>query len=121
MDHATPNLPSRQFEATVAFYGKLGFEVGYRSEGWLIMERGGLTLEFFPYADLDPSTSSFGCCLRLDALDLFVAQCRTARIEEKATGWPRLHSPRIEPSGIRIAYLVDPDGTLLRLIENPAD
>ena len=120
MDHATPNLPSRQFAATVAFYSGLGFGVAYRSEGWLILERRGLTLEFFPYPDLDPACSSFGCCLRLDSIDPFVAQCRAAGVPETTTGWPRLHPPSIEPSGMRIAYLVDPDGTLLRLVENPA-
>lgn len=121
MDHATPNLPSRQFDATVAFYGRLGFEPGFRDDGWMILKRGSLMLEFFPYPDLDPATSSFGCCLRLDALDPFVAQCRSAGVEERTCGWPRLHSHRVEASGMRIAYLVDPDGTLLRLVENPAD
>lgn len=29
-DHATPNLPSRDFERTARFYGKLGFEQGWR-------------------------------------------------------------------------------------------
>ena len=39
----------------------------------MILQRGGLQLEFFPYPDLDPATSSFGCCLRLDDLDAMVA------------------------------------------------
>ncbi len=46
-DHATPNLPSRDFETTARFYAALGFEESYRDEGWMILERGGLTLEFF--------------------------------------------------------------------------
>lgn len=32
-DHATPNLPSRDLEATALFYAALGFEQGWRDEG----------------------------------------------------------------------------------------
>ncbi|SYW94144.1 conserved hypothetical protein [Acinetobacter baumannii] len=61
----------------------------------MILQRGGLQLEFFPYPDLDPATSSFGCCLRLDDLDAMVALVNAAGAEEKSTGWPRFdpHSP----------------------------
>lgn len=118
VDHATPNLPARSFAATAAFYAQLGFEADWRDAGWMILSRGALTLEFFPYPDLDPATSSFSCCLRVDDLAGLYAACRAAGIEEKTVGFPRLHPPRREQSGIMIAYLLDPDGTLLRLIEN---
>ena len=117
-DHATPNLPARDFSATAAFYARLGFEESYRDRGWMILERGGLTLEFFPYPDLDPATSGFSCCLRLDDLDGVYGLCRAAGLPETTTGWPRLHPPRDEPSGVRVAYMIDPDGTLLRLVQN---
>ena len=97
-DHATPNLPARDFALTAAFYAKLGFEEGYRSNGWMILSRGTITLEFFPYPDLDPYQSSFSCCLRLDDLSAIMRQ--------------------VEESGLTIAYLIDPNGTLLRLIQN---
>lgn len=116
-DFATPNLPSRGFDATEAFYGTLGFAREHRSSGWLIMSRRGAMLEFFPYPDLDPSTSSFGCCLRTDDLDGLIAVCTKVEVPVAATGWPRLHLPKADPSGERIAYLVDPDGTLLRLMD----
>ena len=32
-DHATPNLPSRSFDATEKFYAALGFERSWRDEG----------------------------------------------------------------------------------------
>jgi catechol 2,3-dioxygenase-like lactoylglutathione lyase family enzyme len=118
MDHATPNLPSRDFEATSRFYGALGFTESWRDAGWMILTLGSLTLEFFPYPDLDPLESSFGCCLRLDDLDGFYAACRTAGVPETRTGQPRLNPPRTEPWGGRVGYLVDPDGTLVRLIQN---
>ncbi|MES2904353.1 MAG: bleomycin resistance protein [Pseudomonadota bacterium] len=117
-DHATPNLPSRDFSVTSAFYAALGFVEGWRDEGWMILERGGLKLEFFPHPELDPLTSWFSCCLRLDDLDAFYAAALAAGIPETRHGQPRLHPPAVENSGMRIAYLVDPDGTLVRLVQN---
>ncbi|MCC7268595.1 MAG: hypothetical protein IT546_14825 [Caulobacteraceae bacterium] len=118
MDHATPNLPSRDFETTSQFYARLGFEESWRDDGWMILRRGDLKLEFFPHPDLDPATSWFSCCLRLDDLDAVYAACLAAGVPEKRQGWPRLRPPQEEPSGLRIGYLVDPDCTLVRLIQN---
>lgn len=118
MDHATPNLPSRDFGATSQFYAKLGFSETWRDRGWMILKRDGLALEFFPYPDLDPLESSFGCCIRLDDLASFYEICRNAGIPEACGGQPRLQAPRLEQSGLTIGYMVDPDGTLLRLVQN---
>lgn len=117
-DLATPNLPSRDFDATKAFYGKLGFERTYRDDGWMILKRGGLVLEFFPHPELDPLTSWFSCCLRLEDLDTMVGAITAAGVPVTNQGHPRIHLPAIEPSGLRIGYLNDLDGTLVRLIED---
>lgn len=117
-DHATPNLPSRDFATTSKFYDALGFIEGWRDEGWMILKRGDLTLEFFPHDELDPSTSWFSCCLRLDDLDTFYGVCKAAGIAEGCMGMPRLHPPATESWGGRVGALVDPDGTLVRLIQN---
>ena len=116
-DHATPNLPSRDFDASSEFFGKLGFIESYRDAGWLILERGGLKLEFFRHPELDPLTSWFSCCLRLDAVDPFYDLCKASGIPEAKTGAPRLHAPQDQAWGGRMGALIDPDGTLLRLIE----
>lgn len=118
VDHATPNLPSRHFEATINFYAALGFTVVFRDSGWLILSRGDLLLEFFPDVNLNPAASSFGSCLRLDDLDAFYSECRKAGIPETTVGWPRIEPPRHEASGLRIGALLDPDASLLRLIQN---
>lgn len=117
-DHATPNLPARDFAATAAFYAQLGFTQGYRDDGWMILSRGSAMLEFFPYPDLDPYQSSFSCCLRLDDLGAIMAQVRASNVPNARVGIPRYHPPQVEDSGLTIAYLIDPDGTLLRLIQN---
>ena len=118
-DRATPNLPARDLGATREFYATLGFAPRYADDGWLILTRGELQLEFFPYPDLDPATSSFGCCLRLDDLDAFVAVCREAGLPDTTVGWPRIQPPWRDRAGLRIGGLVDPDGSLLRLVQNP--
>lgn len=117
-DHATPNLPSRDFDATAAFFAKLGFVSDFKDGGWMILRRGGLTLEFFPHPDLNPGESWFSCCLRVDDLPALYQALKDAGLPETCRGWPRLHAPQQEDSGLTIAYAVDPDGTLLRLIQN---
>lgn len=117
-DRATPNLPSRDYDKTIEFYARLGFEKGWHDNNWLILKRGGLTLEFFVYPDLDPAQSSFSCCLRLDDVQGFHRACVDADVPEQSTGWPRIHAPKLEHSGMTIGYLVDLDGTLLRLVQN---
>lgn len=117
-DAATPNLPSRDFEKTSQFYSLLGFTESWRDKGWMILKRGTLTLEFFPHPELDPLASWFSCCLRLDDLDAFYAVCTQAGIPEGCKGQPRLHPPEDQPWGLRMGAFVDPDGTLVRMIQN---
>lgn len=119
-DRAVPNLSSRDFDATVAFYGGFGFEQDYRDEGWLILRRGELTLEFFPFADLDPASSSFMCSIRVDDVDELYRRITSAGVAEKTVGFPRVHPVATQPSGLQIGNLIDIDGTQLNLIENPA-
>jgi len=117
-DVATPTLPSRDFERTSQFYAALGFVEAWQDTGWMILKHGDLTLEFFHHPEIDPLTSWFSCCLRLEDLDSFYAICKAAGLPEGCKGQPLLHPPRVEPWGGLIGALVDPDGTLVRLIQN---
>jgi catechol 2,3-dioxygenase-like lactoylglutathione lyase family enzyme len=119
-DRAVPNLPSRDFDATIAFYRGFGFEQDYRDEGWLILRRGELSLEFFPFADLDPASSSFMCSIRVDDVDELYRSITAAGVVEKTVGFPRVHPVATQPSGLRIGNLIDIDGTQVNLIENPS-
>ncbi|GAA3646231.1 bleomycin resistance protein [Microbacterium marinilacus] len=119
-DHAVPNLPSRDFDDTRAFYEGFGFEQTHRDEGWLILRRGELRLEFFLFPDLVPEESSFMCSVRVDDLDELYRQITQAGVVEKTAGRPRLHPAQAQPWGQRAGFLVDPDGTQLNLIENAA-
>ncbi|QBX55716.1 bleomycin resistance protein [Nocardioides seonyuensis] len=119
VDHATPNLPARDLDATVEFYSALGFEKVFGDPGWLIMQRGTVMLEFFPDPGMDPASTASSCCLRVDDVDALYAACAATGLAETHLGWPRLHAPRVEDSGMRIGALVDLDGNLLRLVQNP--
>ncbi len=112
-----PNLPSRDFDATEAFYGGFGFERAFRDDGWMILRRGGLQLEFFPAPDLDPWSSGFMCCLRVADVDTLYEAIAVCGIPEKTTGMPRLHPVRLQDWGQRAGVLIDLDGTQLTLIE----
>ena len=117
MEQATPNLPSRDYAKTSAFFAKLGFTELFKNDGWMILKRETVMLEFFPHPDLDPASSWFCCCIRVDDIDAFFEQCATASIPINTTGWPRIHLPT-DQGGMMIGALIDPDGTLFRIIHN---
>jgi len=117
-DRAVPNLPSRDFDNTIAFYRGFGFEVTHRGDDWLILRRGDLELEFFPFADLVPEESSFMCSIRVDDVDELHRQIAEAGVGERPSGIPRLLPVTWQPWGQRAGFLVDLDGTQLHLIEN---
>lgn len=114
----TANLPSSDFERTISFYGDLGFAVGFQDEGWLILKRGALELEFFPHPDVDKWSSWFSACIRLDDIDTMLAEWETLDIPRDNTSIPRLTGAFKLPNAPRMFALVDPDGSLLRVLEN---
>lgn len=115
-DRAVPNLPSRDFDASEAFYGAFGFHPTFRDDGWMILGRGDLQLEFFPYPDLDPASSSFMCSVRVDDLDELYSAIESSGVPVGASGIPRLVPAAMQAWGQRVAYLIDRDGTQLSLI-----
>lgn len=120
LDRATPNLPARSFDDTEAFYSRFGFERVFRDKGWMILTRGALQLEFFPFPNLDPRSSNFMCCLRVVDVDELYEDIHRSGVPVSTTGMPRLHPVRMQDWGLRAGYLVDPDGSQLALIEQLA-
>jgi hypothetical protein len=117
-DRITANLPSRNFAATVAFYAALGFAPAYRSDGWMILTRGPLEVEFFPWPDLDPFASNSSACVRVDDLDGLLSAWRSAGLTDNPHAIPRLTAITKLPGVPRMFALVDADGSLLRILEN---
>ena len=117
-DRITANLPSRDFAATVAFYGALGFVPTHHDEGWLILKRGPLELEFFPHPGLDPWSSWFSACVRVDDLEATLAAWSQAGLPADRTAIPRLTGIFKLAGAPRMFALVDADGSLLRVLDN---
>ena len=117
---ATPNLPSNDFDRTEAFYGALGFETRYRDKGWMILKRSDLILEFFPMK-IDPKESWFSACFRVDDLDGLHADFASAPVPDELKPGMRFGDIVTEPHGIRLFYMSDPDGSLIRAIDNTCE
>ncbi|PPG42755.1 bleomycin resistance protein [Pseudoclavibacter sp. RFBA6] len=115
-DRAVPNLPSRDFDATADFYGSFGFERSFLDEGWMILARGTVVLEFFPHPKVDPYSSAAMCSIRVADVDALYAAILATGVPEGRVGFPRLHPVAREAWGGRVGYLVDIDGTQLNLI-----
>lgn len=117
-DRVTANLPSRDLDKTEEFYQALGFVSRFKDDGWMIMQRGPLEIEFFPHGELDPRTSSFSACLRVDDLDALYAAFGNANLAKDCWSTPRIDEPELKPWGMRMFHVVDLDGSLLRCIDN---
>ena len=117
-DRITANLPSRDFAATAAFYATLGFQPDFRDDGWMIMTRGPLELEFFPWPDLDPCANNASACVRIDDLDGLLTTWRRVGLADNPRHVPRLTGVVIHPGVPRMFALIDLDGSLLRVLEN---
>lgn len=118
-DRITANLPSRDLERTATFYQALGFEIEFKDRGWMILSRGPLEVEFFPLRQ-DPRKNCFSACIRVADLDGLHAAFQVAGLSSDCSSIPRLSWPEAQ-HGLRIFALVDPDGNLLRCIENRGD
>jgi catechol 2,3-dioxygenase-like lactoylglutathione lyase family enzyme len=118
VDRITANLPSRDFAATVAFYKALGFVVEFQDQGWLMLARGPLELEFFAHPALEPSESWFSACLRVGDPDGLLAVWQQVGLPSDPKAIPRLTGFFTPAGAPRMFALVDPDGSLLRVIDN---
>ena len=116
-DRATANLPSNDLDATAAFYEALGFTVGFKDDGWMILSMGSVEIEFVP-VQLNPRESIASCCLRVDNLDALYAQFAKANLPTDCWQVPRISEPKDEPWGMRMFNLIDLDGSLIRCIQN---
>lgn len=116
-DRVTANLLSNDLDRTEAFYGRLGFVTGFKDDGWMILERGPLTIEFVPL-EVDPRSNVASCCIRADDLDGLYAAFAKAGLPGDCWSRPRLTPPKDEPWGMRMFALIDPDGNLIRCLQN---
>ena len=117
-DRITANLPSRDFAATEAFYHRLGFRTDFRDDGWMILRRGALELEFFPHPGVDKWSSWFSACIRVDEVEALLAEWQQVGLSDDRTAIPRLTDIFKLQGAPRMFALVDEDGSLLRVLDN---
>lgn len=115
-ERVTANLPSNDFDRTAAFYHQLGFQPAFRGDGWMILCSGALEIEFFPLRQ-NPRKSCFSACIRVDDLDALYERFAAAGLPADCRSMPRLTPPE-RLHGLRMFALIDPDGNLMRCIEN---
>ncbi|MEM8775275.1 MAG: bleomycin resistance protein [Pseudomonadota bacterium] len=114
----TANLPSRDFAVTEDFYGSLGFATAFKGDNWMILIRDSLEVEFFPHPELDPKSSWFSACMRLDDIDKMYQEWVDLGIPTEGTTLPRLGAPVKFDGAPRMFFLHDPDGSLWRILDN---
>ena len=113
---AIPILPARDLVETRAFYEALGFRTtGWWPEfgGYAAMVRGDVTMHFFAYDDLSPSTNYGQCYWRVKDVDSLHSEFATVGLPD--SGIPRLDAVENKPWGMREFAIVDPSGNLVRI------
>lgn len=118
LDRITANLPSRNFDETAAFYGKLGFTPLYRDDGWMILQRPPLEVEFFSHPDLVPGESWHSACIRVDDLDGLRAEWSAQDLPDDPMARPRDLAVVGGDGAPCFFAMIDCDGSLLRCIDN---
>ena len=83
----------------------------------MILDRGAITLEFFPVA-VDPRTTTGSACLRVDDLDSLHASFNKAGQLSRFRRTTPGVLPIREEHGLRMFMLIDPDGNTLRCLDN---
>ncbi|MEO0428794.1 MAG: VOC family protein [Pseudomonadota bacterium] len=113
-EQACPILPSRDFDATEAFYGALGFRTWYRDGGYLLMNRDRVELHFFASPDHRAETSDHGAYIRPADVDTLSAELERLGLPRDGA-FPKYAPVEDKSWGMREAALWDPDGNLLRI------
>ncbi|WP_299202243.1 VOC family protein [uncultured Tateyamaria sp.] len=119
-EQACPILPSRDFDATQAFYAQLDFDTWYKDDGYLLMNRDKVELHFFSKADHAPETCDHGVYIRPKDVDAFSDELVKLDLP-RADAFPKFMPVEDKPWGMREAALWDPDGNLLRIGEVISD
>lgn len=116
LEKLSPILPSRDIDATEAFWLRLGFATVYKDvEESLILERDDVELHFLLNPDLDPRENDAGGYLRPSDIDALDAEWGALGLP--VTGCPRMIRAEDKPWGTRELAVVDADGNLMRAVQ----
>lgn len=121
-EFAVPIMPSKDLDATLAFYERLGFEnAGSAPSEWnyLIIRRGTAQLHFYRDPEVDPLTTSSSCYVFTDDADALFDAWNAIGIPSDPSTGSRLQGPVDTDYGMREFALVDPSGNLVRVGSPP--
>ncbi len=104
---ARPFVPAKDLEVSKRFYRKLGFEAVLDVDDVAIFRMGPSSFLLSHCDDAD----NFMMQLMVDDLDAWWARIRSLQLGQEF-GVPEPRSPKVQPWGLRIAYVVDPSGVL---------
>lgn len=104
---ARPFVPSKDLEVSKRFYIKLGFEIVLDADEVAIFRIGpsSFLLNRFDQAE------NFMMQLMVDDLDAWWARIEALNLKREF-GVPEPRPPKLQPWGLRVAYVVDPSGVL---------
>lgn len=104
---ARPFVPSKDLEVSKRFYIKLGFEIVLDADEVAIFRIGASSflLNRFDQAE------NFMMQLMVDDLDAWWARIEALNLKREF-GVPEPRPPKLQPWGLRVAYVVDPSGVL---------
>jgi uncharacterized glyoxalase superfamily protein PhnB len=109
-----PFLPAKDFDLSKRFYEALGFEILLDDEVAIFSSgAGGFILQRYHQKDW---VENFMMQLMVDNLDDWWAHIQTLDLPTKFNV-PPPKPPKVQPWGLRIAYVVDPSGVLWHIAE----
>ncbi len=110
-------LPSKDFDATIAFYEAIGFKMTGRwgGSGYLILSMDNIEIHFFLHPNHVPETSCHGAYIRSDDVDALSGHVVGLNLPKD--GIPRAIPVEDKDWGMREMAIVDLDGNLLRIGE----
>ncbi|MBX7243608.1 MAG: VOC family protein [Bacteroidia bacterium] len=104
-----PKLPSRNMERTRDYYvNSVGFEISADYSNYLILEKEGVEIHFFPFPELDPKQNYGQVYIRTNAIEAFYQSLIDIHTPIHPNG-----NLEEKPWGQKEFSLLDPDGNLL--------
>lgn len=104
---ARPFVPAKDLELSKRFYIRLGFEIVLDADDVAIFRIGASS---FLLSHLDEA-ENFMMQLMVDDLDAWWARIESLRLKPEF-GVPEPRPPKLQPWGLRVAFVVDPSGVL---------
>jgi catechol 2,3-dioxygenase-like lactoylglutathione lyase family enzyme len=117
-ERARAFLPSKDFEISKAFYVALGFTL--KLDGDVAIFSTGDSEIILTRFYQQEYAENFMMQLLVDDLDAWWDRITTLALPDRFDV-PSPREPRMQPWGLRVAYVVDPSGVLWHLAERPND